>query len=302
MGKMKVIIDTDPGTDIDDLLAILFALKRDELEIVGITTATYPVTQRANLIRRLCHDTGKSGIPIAPGVEFPLRNLEPEETERLFNPSINMNHASFAGSFSSDNHIYETSAPELIHQLVEAHPGEISLLCIAPLTNIALTFRLYPDLPGKLKEIILMGGETQVNRREHNITFDHIASDIVFRSGAKIAMGTWDVTRRFVLTQEECDKFRNNTQPLYKALGKAIDEWHPAQNWKPGPVMYDLFPILWVFDKASYICEPMHVEVEMTGTLTRGMTVRTAGEPNVLVTTDIQVDYVRKMYLETVFS
>jgi inosine-uridine nucleoside N-ribohydrolase len=302
MQKMKVIIDTDPGTDIDDLLAILFALKRNELEILGITTATYPATQRADLLRRLLHDLGHEEIPVAPGVDFPLRALEPEESARLSNPSINMNHASFAGPFGSDNHSYATSATELIHRLVEANPGEVSLLCIAPLTNIALTFELHPDLPSKLKEIILMGGETHLNRKEHNIAFDCIAADIVFRCGAKIAMGTWDVTRRIVFSQEDCDKFRNHSSPLYKALGQAIDDWHPAQSWKPGPVMYDLFPVLWVFDKDSYVCEPACVQVELFGALTRGMTVRTAGEPNMLVTTDIRIDYIRQKYWETVFG
>ena len=69
----KIIIDTDPGQDIDDLLAIFFALRRPELDIQAITTVTYPTDRRARLVKRLLRYLWRSAIPVAAGMNYPVR-------------------------------------------------------------------------------------------------------------------------------------------------------------------------------------------------------------------------------------
>jgi purine nucleosidase/pyrimidine-specific ribonucleoside hydrolase len=89
-----ILIDTDAGDDIDDVLSIAFALLRPELEIKAITTVTPHSARRAVLISRLLDTIGRQDIPVAPGMELPLRPLSPEERTFLMRPDV-VNHAVF---------------------------------------------------------------------------------------------------------------------------------------------------------------------------------------------------------------
>lgn len=303
MTAQKILIDTDPGQDIDDLLAIWFALKRPELDVVGITTVTYPAAGRARLVKRLLRHLGREDIPVGVGMDHPLRQLAAHEAERLRDLAWSMNHASFAEPEDPRDDPGTLDAVDLIVRAVDAHPGEVLLACIAPLTNIACALRRRPDIAGKLKGIALMGGEVALNRTEHNIAFDYVAADIVLSSGVPLAMGTWDVTRRFTLGLEECRTlFTAHGSPLAIAMAEALRVWHPAQSWKPGPVMYDLFPMVWAFDRSFYETKPMAVRVETRGEFTRGMTVIRGDTPNVEVTVDARAAALRDLFLSTVLS
>ena len=297
----KIIIDTDPGQDIDDLLALLFALKRPELDIQAITTVTWPSDKRARMVKRLLRYLDRTDIPVAAGMQFPLRQCSEQEVRNQHDLACTMNHYAFAEPEDPRDQPGTEDAADLIIRTVEKHPGEIGLACIAPLTNIACALRRKPEIASKIKYIALMGGETALNRIEHNVAFDYIASDVVLTSGVPIFMGTWEVTRRFVLTQDDCALFKNSASPLHQALGRSIDLWHPVQNWKPGPVMYDIFPIIWSFDRSFYTTVPKSVRVETRGEFTRGMTVVSGDRPNIEVTTDIRAPEVRELFLETVF-
>lgn len=302
MNRQSLLIDTDPGQDIDDLLAVLFALQRDEIAVRAITTVTYPSARRARLIKRLLRWLDLGHIPVAAGLDHPARALSAEETARLEDARISMNHACFAEPEDPRDEVEDHDAAGLIIRMAEAYAGELAIASIAPLTNIASALQRRPAIAKKIRILALMGGETALNRREHNIAFDPVAADIVLSSGIPIAMGTWDVTRRFVLTAEDCDRFRQSASPLHQALGRAIDAWHPVQNWKPGPVMYDLFPILWAFRRDLYQTETLPVRIETRGEFTAGMTVVHPSGPKIEVTTGIRQDEVRQLYLETVFG
>jgi purine nucleosidase/pyrimidine-specific ribonucleoside hydrolase len=298
----KVLIDTDPGQDIDDLLALHFALLRPELDIRAITSATWPTAGRARLVRRLLRYMGRQEIPVAAGEDMPLRGMDATEQARQQNLDSSMNHRSFAEPEDPRDDPGSETAVDLIIRTVEANPGEIALLCIAPLTNIACALQKKPELAAQIPYIAMMGGELHLNRAEHNIAFDYFAADIVLRSGIPIFMGTWDVTRRFVLSQADCDVLGNHPAPVCKALADAIKVWHPAQSWKPGPVMYDIFPIVHACDPSYYTLQTMPVSVETRGEYTRGFTVRSGNATHVQVTTDVKAAEVRELYLKTVLA
>lgn len=297
----KILIDTDPGQDIDDLLAILFALRRPELQVLGITTVTTPTAGRARLVKRLLRHLGRRDIPVAAGMELPLRSVDAAELARLRDPAIAMNHACFAEPADPADDPDAVDAVELIIRTVEAHPGEVVLACIAPLTNIACALRRRPDIAGRIRAIALMGGETELNRCEHNIAFDPVAADIVFTAGIPLAMGTWSVTRRLVLDAADCARFATSARPECRALSEAIARWHPAQSWKPGPVMYDLFPMVWAFAPHLYAMQEMRVQVELNGQAARGMTLPGRGTP-MQVTTGIEAEALKRLYLDTVLG
>ena len=298
----KIIIDTDPGQDIDDLLAIHFALLRPELDIRAITTVTMPADGRARLVKRLLRYLGREEVPVAAGMELPLRRFGAEELDHQQNLGHSMNHRSFAEPEDPRDDPGHEHAVDLIIRTVEQHPGEILLACMAPLTNIATALRRKPSIAGKIQSLAMMGGETALNRTEHNVAWDYNAADIVLTSGIPMAMGTWDVTRRLVLSLEDGELLRRHPAPVNQALARAIDVWHPAQSWKPGPVLYDLFPVVWAFDRDHYQMERMPVHVETGGGITRGMTVRGGDTTPIEVTTDMRAAELRELYLQTVLA
>lgn len=297
----KVIIDTDPGQDIDDLLAILFALQRPELDILGITTVTWPSHGRGRLVKRLLRYMDRLEVPVAAGSQLPIRPFSREDFARQFNLDQCMNHRGFYQPLEPRDEVTGLDAVNFIIRTVEAHPGEVALLCIGPLTNIGRVLQLRPDLAGKIEYIAMMGGDLG-ERREHNINFDYLASEIVLTAGIPVFMGTWSVTRQFTLTMADCAPFAKSPQPVHQALWAAIQEWHPAQNWKPGPVMYDIFPVIWAMRRDLYQVEAMPLRVETAEGELRGRTLVEPGAPVIQVTTGIKAEAVRALYLETVFG
>lgn len=302
MNVQNLLIDTDPGQDIDDLLAVLFALLRDELRICAITTVTYPSVRRARLIKRLLRWLGRGEIPVAAGMEYPLRVMDPSEILRQENLSHTLNHACFAEPEDPRDEVTDLDAAGLIIRQVESRPGELGIACLGPLTNVACALQRRPAIAEKIAFLAMMGGEVSLNRREHNVAFDPVAADVVLSSGIPIAMGTWDITRRLVLTAEDCNLFRQASSPMLRALGSAIDAWHPIQSWKPGPIMYDLFPIVWAFRREYYETEPMTIRVETCGKFTSGMTIVCPEGAKIDVTTGVRQDELRMLYLDTVFG
>lgn len=299
---VKLLIDTDPGQDIDDLLAILFALRRPELDVKAITTVTWPAAGRARLVKRLLRYLGREDIPVAAGMAYPLRPFAAAERQWQSAPRNTMNHGCFAEPEDPRDAAGPEDAVDLIVRTVEQHPGELVLACIAPLTNIATALCRRPEIAAGIKAIYLMGGEVNLPRGEHNIAWDYTAADIVLNSGIPISMGTWDVTRRFVLLPPDCALLAQHPAPVNQALAQAIATWNPAHPWKPGPVMYDLFPMVWAFDRSLYTVKTMPIRIETRGEFTRGWTLAQDGGRQVEVTTDIKTAEVRDLYLQTILA
>ena len=297
----KLLIDTDPGQDIDDIIAIHFALLRPELEIKAITTATKPTKLRARLIKRLLRMMGREGIPVAAGIELPMRPFSKEELAFQNDLSKSMNHYGFALPEDPRDEADSLDAAGLIIKTVEENPGEIILTCIAPLTNIAAALIRKPEIAPKIKAIAMMGGEIALNQAEHNVAFDWMAANIVLSSGIPVVMGTWSVTRRFFLDSEDCKRLEGGDE-VCKAIAEAIKLWHPAQGWKPGPVMYDIFPMIWPFDKSLYKLEQISLLVETRGEASRGMTVKGGTAKHIHVSVDIDAEAVKRLYFKTILG
>lgn len=297
----KILIDTDPGQDIDDLLALWFALLRPELDVRAITTVMAPALGRARLVRRLLRHLGRTDVPVAAGMDLPLRAFAPGELAKPADLAVVMNHACFAEPPHPDDEPPHGDAVQLIIDTIERHPGEVVLACIAPLTNIACALRRKADLAPKIKAIALMGGEVALSRAEHNIASDPIAADIVLTSGVPIAMGTWSVTRQCALDMDDCARLGRMDTALGAAMAQAIAAWHPAQSWKPGPVLYDLFPIVWAFDRGWYDTKPMAVRVETRGGATTGLTMPVEPGTTIDVTTGLRPG-LREFFMSTVLG
>lgn len=148
MAKEKILLDTDIGTEVDDAITLAYLLANPEAELVGITTVTGESIERAKMASVFCKVAGKD-IPIYAGCEKPI--LVPQI--ELYAPQKKI-----LDKWVHDSKFSPNKAVTFMQEMIHRYPGEITLLCIAPLTNVGLLFAIDPEIPKLLKRIVLMCG------------------------------------------------------------------------------------------------------------------------------------------------
>lgn len=292
----RIIVDTDIGDDVDDVLALAFALSCPQLDVRAITTVTPGSTKRAGIVRHLLKTTGCEHIPVAAGIELPMRALTTEEQDWMTSES-KLNYYGAVPESEHDVDQVDENAASLIIRTVEQHAGDIGIVAIGPLSNVALALRHRPSIASKISWIAVMGGEIHIHRRENNIAWDPEAAEVVLTAGIPLFLGTWSVTRQFVLSPEDCDRIANNGTTLGAFLGDCIRHWWPYKGDKAGPVMYDLAPLVWSFDRSCFETNLLCIRAEVAGTRTRGMTLISAETPNANVTISMDEAKVRQLFM-----
>jgi len=184
----KILLDTDIGSDIDDAVCLAYLLAHPECDLLGITTVSGETHKRAMLASALCYVADKPETPIMPGAENPLI-IAQEQTKAQ--------QAAALGSWEHEATFMEGEAIEFLRDTIRLHPGEVTLLAIGPLTNIALLFKIDEEIPHLLKEIVLMCGWFTEDKLEWNAKLDPHATAIVYNAPVKIhrSIGI-DVTRQ----------------------------------------------------------------------------------------------------------
>ncbi|MGB0944689.1 MAG: nucleoside hydrolase [Marinomonas sp.] len=204
----KIIIDTDPG--IDDAMAIFFAYKAKGIEVLGLTTTfgNVPVEKATENALTLNEVAGVS-VPVAKGVALPL------EREPLPHPDFVHGKDGFGNIDwpASTNQPVAESAAEFIVNTVKEHPGEVTIVALGPLGNLATALELDPEIAGLVDEVVLMGGAhleygnvTPV--AEANIINDPDAADIVFTANWQVTMIGLDVTHQVLLDNERLARIK----------------------------------------------------------------------------------------------
>lgn len=196
----KILLDTDIGSDIDDAICLAYLLAQPQCDLLGITTVSGQPVQRAMMASAQCKLAGKS-IPIYPGAADPLliAQKQPEVPQ-----------AAALTRWEHDTNFAQGEAVEFLRHTIRAHPGEITLLTIGPLTNIALLFKSDPEIPALLKQLVMMAGVfTQQSawkaaKCEWNALLDPHATAIVYHARPHIhrSIGL-DVTMRVVMPAAE---------------------------------------------------------------------------------------------------
>lgn len=146
--KEKVLLDTDIGTEIDDAMCLAYLLAHPDCELMGIVTGTGEACKRAMIASALCKAVGFD-IPIYPGAEMPLLKHQ----ILSYAPQAEM-----LNKWEHQKSFPQGEAVEFMRQVIRANPGEVTLLGIGPLTNIALLFCADPEIPQLLKRLVLMSG------------------------------------------------------------------------------------------------------------------------------------------------
>ena len=275
MEPRKIIIDTDPG--VDDAMAIFLALQSPELDVIGLTTIFGNVhTELATTnALRLLEIADRNDIPVAQGAEHPIAGP--------FGGPVPFVH----GDDGQGNaHLPPPStmavpepAAELIIEEVMAFPGEITLVPIGPLTNIALALRLEPRIAKNVREVVIMGGNAIVPGNatpaaEANIHNDPEGADIVFGAKWPVTMVGLDVTHKVNMTRDHMAAYAKANNPLAQHIARIVPfyrDFFESSMGMNGIYVHDSSAIAYLIDPTLFKTEQWPMRVETQG-ISRGKT------------------------------
>jgi inosine-uridine nucleoside N-ribohydrolase len=269
-GPPKIIIDTDIGDDVDDAFAVALALQSVEFKIVGITTAWGDTKLRARLLDRLLKEVGRSDIPVAVGIE------KHRPGDAIFSQA----RWTEAGPAAKEH----PAAVDFLLEQVRSQPGEITLVAIAPLTNIGAAIDRDPAAFKKLKRVVMMGGSVyrgyddlgEGNRppdREYNIAMDVQAAQKLFDSGVPLYVMPLDSTQLKLDEVKRTLVFTQST-PLTDALTLLYQQWTRGTN-RQTPTLFDVMPV--AFAIAPQLCPTRRLRLRVDD---QGYTRPEPGTPN----------------------
>ena len=272
----RVHIDTDPG--IDDALAIFYALSSPELEVVGLTTVfgnAEVETCTANAIRIL-DIAGRADIPVAQGAGRPLAMPYRGPADWVHG----VNGLADVPLAAPSRAPHPLDAAHFIIEQVMAAPGEITLVPIGPLTNIALAFLLQPDLPQHLAGMVLMGGNAFIGGNaspaaEANMLNDPDAADLVLGADCPIVMCGLDVTERTIMSSEQIAGIAaidNAPARLAAAILPYYRDFHVAHGGPDGIHVHDSTCISYLIAPQHYTSEQHPIRVDCGHDIGRGKT------------------------------
>jgi inosine-uridine nucleoside N-ribohydrolase len=288
----KVIIDTDIGDDIDDAFALALAISSPKLQVLGVTTAWGDTQLRARLARRFLVQTGHGTIPVAAGPETHDTAAFTQERWAEAWPAP-------AGGFPN--------AIDFMRDLIRRNPGQITLIAIAPYSNVAALLEQDPTEFHELKRIVLMGGSIRRGYGdlgylpshgpdpEYNVASDIAASQALFASGVPIDMMPLDSTQLKLDEVLRATLFSQDT-PITDALDSLYAEWtYSTQN--PTPTLYDAMAVAAAIQPSLCPTRPMHIVVD-----DQGYTRVTAGAPNADVCLSSDSDRFFHFYIPAVLK
>jgi len=272
----KIILDTDPG--IDDAMAIFFAFQSPDIELLGLTTVygNVPVTMAAQNALTLCELAGKNDIPVTKGVGMPW--VGEESTYAHF---VHGEHGfGHIKPESPKGKLDPRSSAQFIVDMARKYPGEITLVAIGPLGNLALALRLEPELPKLVKGVSVMGGAAFVPGNvtpvaEANIWNDAHAAEIVFAADWDLVMFGLDVTNDVPFAPTFVDVLAEKNPTLGGFVQESAQFYMDfySQNREDRVCFFhDAFPIAHLRHPELFELTEGHVRVG-TGSLDRGQMV-----------------------------
>ena len=240
---IKVLFDTDIGSDIDDAVALAYLLAQPRCDLLGITTVSGQPTERAKLASAICKTAGVD-IPIIPGHEDRLDGSTRQ-------PAVPQ--TSVLPTWEHDTHFSDQGAVEFMAETIRNNPNEIALLAVGPMTNIARLFNEHPDTASLLKSLYMMIGRfsnsPDLPASEWNAHCDPAAADVVYSTSSShhTSLGL-DVTHQVVMNSGQVKEHFQH--PLLKPVYEMSEVWFST---RPDLKFHDPLAAVTLFDE--HVCE-----------------------------------------------
>jgi purine nucleosidase len=263
MIRENIIIDTDIGDDIDDALALAFALNCPEVNILGVTTVFGNTKARARIAAKLLDTAGFKQIPVYAGCGQPL-NQPIDET----NLPCQYIEETMGGIALNPVHAVDFIIDRVMHA-----DDSVTLVTIGPLTNVAVALLKEPRLKQKLNKIVMMGGAYYFHYVEWNIQCDPEAAHIVFQSNIPVMAVGLDVTKQCLMNADQLKRLESEkSSPLVRLLWQLIRQWQIESKDRILPILHDALAVYGILGGELLQFQREAVYVELTGTVTRGLT------------------------------
>jgi inosine-uridine nucleoside N-ribohydrolase len=261
-GAVPVIFDTDIGTDIDDAYALAVLIHRPELELLGVTTVSGDAVARARLAAKLLQVAGGkwAKVPVYAGISTATQSMK---------------QADWAAGFSSSS-LRTSGGVEFMRRQINARPGQVTLIAVGELTNVAALLQTEPDIAKKIRAISLMGGSIYRGyaagskpEPEWNIKSNAAAARVVFESGVPLRVAPLDSTADLRMSPEMRVAVFARGVPLNDALAALNSIWRHTNTWNAeNPTLFDVLAVELVEPRHPYELRALHLDVEADG-LTR---------------------------------
>jgi purine nucleosidase len=267
--KIKVIFDTDIGDDVDDAFALALLVSRPEVNILGVTTAWGDTALRARLTARFLA-SGYGNIPIYAG---------PKTVSKA-----TFSQARYAMAYPAKDW---PDATTFVLDEIGKYPGQITLIAVAPFSNVGALIDRDPTAFRKLKRVVLMGGSIHRGYGdlgypwspvvkagpEYNVFSDIDSSKKLFASGVPISMMPLDSTQ-LKLDEVKRDVLFSHGSPMTDNLTLLYHQWS-ASTGSPTPTLFDAMAVAAAVRPDLCPTTPMHIRID-----DQGGTIAEAGEPN----------------------
>ena len=306
MERRKFIIDCDTGTD--DAIALCAALGSEEIELLGITSVNgnvqekYTSSNNLNIIEYLGYS-----IPVCHGAVWPL-TMGYRNSSEMTHGLTGLGSVVIPEAKKSD--FADSVACDFLYQKAVECKGELVLLVVGPMTNIALAVIQYPEFPKLIKHLYFMGGALRGGNvtptAEFNIWADPEAAHTVFQSGIPLTMVGLDVTLKAVMKEEDIAELRSFNSKAADFVADLLD-FMVIRRDKGGEdlVMHDALALAAALYPECMQYKEYWMDVELTGTYSRGHTFadmrnRYHKEPNVRAATEVDSVAFRKWLIHKV--
>ena len=280
--RIPIILDTDIGTDIDDAFALTLIINSPEFELLGVTTVSGDTAARARIAAKMLWEAGGKWrqVPVVAGVPGSPQPLQ---------------QGAWAKDFVSPQ-ILKESAVDFLRGKLHRYPGQITLITIGELTNIAALIKADPQAAKYVKRISMMGGSIALGYEhelintncpdcaqtatpppepaskpdaEWNIKSNPAAAQVVFTSGIPITMAPLDVTAMLKLDAAARSRIFSQNTPVTEALSALYHLWNHET-----PTLFDPMAVAMVLNPG--LCETKDLAVEVDD---KGFTRVVEGKP-----------------------
>jgi pyrimidine-specific ribonucleoside hydrolase len=296
-----IIMDVDTGTD--DAMAILYALAHPEIELLGITCVAGNAALDQVVINT-CKVLGAAGagdIPVAAGAPEPLLEQSRREGGGFHGPN-GLGGIELPGSSRVPSPL---SAVDLLQQLITASPQPVSLVSLAPKTNMALLLTRHPEVTSHIEQIIFMGGSVSKSA-EFNVWQDPEAAACILESPIPTVMYGLHLFDRLVVEEAYIDRLLRHDHPAIRLAGELLDRraGHHGPNQNKVGLLGDAGALVLVTNPELFVIEELPVRIELEGT-NRGQTIIGRGaidheSPRVGVALDLDVTKAASAFIETI--
>ena len=281
--RIPIIFDTDfVMPPHDDSMALMLALQSPEFEILGITTvAGNESLERANSdVLRMLEIANQPDIPVYVGADMPLVHDKSDFAVRKYGRWYSDEAPEPPGGYASKQ-AEDESAVSFIVRTVMDRPGEVTIVAIGPLTNIAQAIRAEPRFAENVKRLVIMGGAIALlpdgagnitPNAEFNFWVDPEAAYVTLRAGIPIELSPLNVSRKSALTKDWYEKMVAVSNPLTELLKETLGkrfETDPARSW----FMYDQIAVASIIDPTLVTSEELYVDVNIDHGISYGVSV-----------------------------